>query len=181
MSANLRLSLVLLGVVCGMVALTFASPRLYDAFCRASGYGGTVRRVAAAPAAATATGGRVVTVRFNADVAAGLPWTFRTPDGPVDLVPGQPALVSFHAVNRGARSITGMAVFNVTPQKAGRYFDKTQCFCFTEQALAPGEAADLPVAFFIDPAIGEDPDMDDVDTITLSYTFYRARTDAAGP
>lgn len=169
---NRRLLGVLFGVVAGMIGLSYASVPLYTLFCQVTGFGGTTQRAESAPAV---IGERMVTVRFNADVNRGLPWSFRPVDGPVTLPLGRQALVGFRAANRAAQPTVGTATFNVTPDKAGRYFNKIQCFCFTEQILAPGQEVDMPVAFFVDPAMAEDPGMDDVTTITLSYTFFRAR------
>lgn len=155
--------------ILGMVALAYASVPLYDLFCRVTGYAGTTQRADVAP---TQILDREMTVRFDANTAAGLDWHF-VPDGPpVTLKVGETALAFYRAENRAAVPVTGTATFNVTPQKAGVYFSKIDCFCFTEQTLAPGEAVPMPVSFFIDPAIAEDPDLDDVKTITLSYTFF---------
>ncbi len=144
---------------------------LYRLFCQVTGFGGTTRLAAAAPAAA---GERVITVRFNADVNRGLPWSFRPAQREVRVRVGEEALVFYVARNDSDVPITGTSTFNVTPDKAGIYFNKVECFCFTEQRLMPGESVDMAVSFFIDPAIVDDPYQDDVKTITLSYTFFRA-------
>jgi len=170
---NARLALVLGGVVCAMVGLAFASVPLYRLFCQVTGFGGTTQVAAAAPAQA---GTRLFTVRFNADLNQGMPWRFQAPDQ-VSLKVGESGLAFFRARNLAAAPITGTATFNVTPLKAGQYFSKVQCFCFEEQRLAPGESAELGVSFFVDPAILEDPNLDEVTTITLSYTFFRAPDD----
>jgi cytochrome c oxidase assembly protein subunit 11 len=156
--------------ICLMLALAFASVPLYRKFCQVTGYGGTTQRAEIAPGE---TGSRTITVRFNTMVNPGLPWRF-VPDQPsVTIKLGESALATFTAANKSASPVTGQATFNVTPLKAGIYFDKTQCFCFTEQTLEAGATVHMPVSFFIDPAITQDHNLDDVDTITLSYSFFR--------
>ncbi|MBI4183430.1 MAG: cytochrome c oxidase assembly protein [Proteobacteria bacterium] len=164
----------LLAVVGGMVGLAFASVPLYDLFCRATGFGGATRVAASVPAQA---GEKIVAVRFNADVNPRLSWSFRPLQKEVRLRVGETALVYYEAVNHADAAVTGISTFNVTPLKAGRYFNKIQCFCFTEQTLKPGERVEMPVSFFVDPAIAADPDTGDVSTITLSYTFFRSLDD----
>jgi len=166
---NLRVAATLTGVVCLMVGLSFAAVPLYRIFCQVTGFGGTTQVAEAAPAETLA---RQVTVRFNADVDPALPWHFRPEVRQVSLAVGEQGLVFFQAKNLSSRPTQGTATFNVTPLKAGPYFTKVQCFCFTEQPLGPGEAAEMGVSFFVDPAIAEDPNLDDVKTITLSYTFF---------
>ncbi|MDJ0895795.1 MAG: cytochrome c oxidase assembly protein [Alphaproteobacteria bacterium] len=163
-------SLVLL--VGGMVGLAFASVPLYRLFCQVTGYGGTTQTAQALPDAPVE---RVITIRFNADTNPDLPWTFKPSDVAVDLRVGEEGLTFYRAVNQGPVSTVGTATYNVTPQKAGIYFNKIECFCFTEQLLRPGEAMDMPVSFFVDPAIVDDPNLNDVSTITLSYTFFPAK------
>lgn len=167
--------LALLAVVAVMGGLVAASVPLYRLFCAATGYGGTTQRASAAPADEVA--GRLVTVRFNAETAPDLPWEFRPEQLQVKVHPGEEKIVAFHAVNRSAEPITGTASYNVTPNKAGLYFDKVQCFCFSKQYLAPGQSAELTVSFFVDPDIVKDPNTADIDTITLSYTMFRAKED----
>ncbi len=162
----------LLLLVGGMVGLAFASVPLYRLFCQVTGYGGTTQTAQALP---DAPGQRVITVRFNADTNPDLPWSFKPGDAAVDLRVGEEGLTFYRAVNQGPVSTVGTATYNVTPQKAGIYFNKIECFCFTEQLLRPGEAMDMPVSFFVDPAIMDDPNLDDVSTITLSYTFFPAK------
>ena len=169
-------ALVVLGVVAGMVGMSFAAVPLYKMFCQATGYEGTTQRAKAAPGA---TGERIVTVRFNTDVAPDLAWEFRPVQPFVKVRPGEETLVYFRATNRSKHEIVGTATFNVTPLKTGQYFDKIQCFCFTEQRLAPGETVDMPVSFFVDPALTQDPNTREVDTITLSYTMFRTKTPVA--
>jgi cytochrome c oxidase assembly protein subunit 11 len=170
-------TVALLGaVVLGMIGLSFASVPLYRLFCQATGFGGTTQRAAAAPAEISST---VVTVRFDAETAPDLGWEFRPLQMEVQVHPGEQREVFFRAVNRGAEASTGSATFNVTPTKSGIYFDKLQCFCFTDQRLGPGESKDMGVVFFVDPDLLKDPGTREVRTITLSYTMYRARGKAA--
>jgi cytochrome c oxidase assembly protein subunit 11 len=175
---NLRTSLALAAVVLGMVALAFASVPLYRIFCEVTGFGGTPQRVEAS-AAPAAVSEREVTVRFNADVSSGLPWSFQPVQRAIKVKVGEQALAFYRATNHADRPVTGTATFNVTPDKAGAYFDKIECFCFAEQTLEPGQTVDMPVTFYVDPAMLQDRGLDDVDTITLSYTFFRAADDAA--
>jgi cytochrome c oxidase assembly protein subunit 11 len=161
---NARTGVVLLSIVAGMVGLTFASVPLYRLFCQVTGFGGTTQVAEATPDAGTAAG-RVVTVRFNADVDPRLAWVVQPAQRSLRLKVGESGLAFYQARNLTARPITGTATFNVTPMKAGQYFTKVQCFCFDEQRLAPGETVDMAVSFFVDPAIEEDPNMAEVETI----------------
>ena len=163
--------LALLGVLGVMVALDLAAVPLYRLFCAATGFGGTTQRATSAPGSESQ---RLVTVRFNAVTADDLGWRFEPEVLSVQVHPGEEKRVAFRAVNETRESIIGTATYNVTPAEAGVYFDKIQCFCFTKQKLAPGESADLWVSFFVDPDIATDPNTRDVDTITLSYTMFRA-------
>jgi cytochrome c oxidase assembly protein subunit 11 len=163
----------LVGVVLGMTALSFAAVPLYTMFCKATGFGGTTQRVTDA---ATKTLKRTIEIRFNTDVNSALPWEFKPNQRGITLKIGQTGMATFHAHNSSSEPIVGTAVYNVTPEKAGLYFDKIQCFCFTQQLLRPQESADLPVAFYIDPEIVKDHNLDDVSVITLSYTFYKAHS-----
>lgn len=167
---NRRAALLLTGVIVGMVVLAFAAVPLYRLFCQVTGYGGTTQVAKVAPGATT---DRVITVRFDANVAPGLPWTFTAPQ-PVSVRLGEQGEAAYTARNTGDQPVLGTATFNVTPFKAGKYFDKIQCFCFTEQMLMPGESKEFPLTFFVDPAIVDDPNARDVSTITLSYTFFNA-------
>lgn len=171
-SKNLSVMAILVGVVAGMVGLAFASVPLYRLFCEATGYGGYTQRADTAPGAVS---DRLMTVRFNADVDDRLPWAFYPEQRKVTMPIGESALAFYRAENRSGQAVTGTATFNVTPSKAGQYFAKVECFCFTEQTLEPGQGVDMPVSFFIDPAILDDPNLDEVETITLSYTFFQAR------
>jgi cytochrome c oxidase assembly protein subunit 11 len=161
--------LLLVSVVAGMTGLAFASVPLYRLFCQATGLGGTTQRAAAAPAKVSSA---IVTIRFDAETAPGLGWEFLPLQREVSVHPGEQQKISYRAVNKTAEPVTGRATYNVTPAKAGIYFDKLQCFCFSEQHLAPGQSVDMGVAFFVDPDILTDPNTSDVHTITLSYTMF---------
>ena len=166
---------LLVAVVAGMVGLSFASVPLYRIFCAATGYGGTTQRAAAAPQDVSKA---MITVRFDSQTAPDLAWDFQPLVPEVRVHPGQQEQVFFRAVNRSNEGITGRAVYNVTPTKTGIYFDKLQCFCFNEQYLAPGESKDMGVVFFVDPDLLKDPDTNDVKTITLSYSMFKATSQA---
>jgi len=173
---NRRTVVGLLGVVAVMLALTAASVPLYRLFCQATGYGGTTQVATEAP---DATGLPDIAVRFNADVSPELPWSFYPEEREIRLPIGETKTVYYRAINRSSETVTGTATFNVTPDAAGQFFDKLQCFCFTEQTLKPGEAVEMAVRFFVDPKILEDADGRDISTITLSYTFFRAKDQPA--
>jgi len=168
--------LALVGLLAGMTGLVVASVPLYRLFCQATGYGGTTQRAEAAPAE---IGELVMTVRFNTDVDPDLPWRFEPVERQVRVRVGEEKLAFFRARNRAGKAVTGRATFNVTPDKAGLYFNKVACFCFDEQRLEAGQQVDMPVSFFIDPAIVEDDELKQVRTITLSYTFFREPDDGA--
>jgi cytochrome c oxidase assembly protein subunit 11 len=162
--------------ICLMVGLSFAAVPLYRVFCAATGYGGTPRiGLAAAPGG----NGQTIRVRFNADTNPGLPWNFGPDQSEVSLKLGDEQVAFYHASNQSAHPETGMAVYNVTPEKVGKYFHKTACFCFNRQTLAAGQSMEFPVSFWVDPAIRDDPNTSDVKVITLSYTFFRSVDDAA--
>ncbi|MEX2295949.1 MAG: cytochrome c oxidase assembly protein [Dongiaceae bacterium] len=171
---NGRTAIWLAGVLVAMIGLTAASVPLYRLFCQVTGFGGTTQRADAAPGA---FGSETVTVRFNADSMQQLGWEFQPVERAVALRVGEPALAYYRAHNLTARNSTGTATFNVTPLDAGQYFVKVDCFCFTEQMLAPGETVDMPVQFYVDPAILDDPDFNQLRTITLSYTFFPVTPD----
>ena len=180
--SNARLAVLLTGVVGSMIGVSFAAVPLYRLFCAATGFAGTpVIGGAAGPGAASAR----ITVRFNADTNQGLPWKFAPLQRQVTVPLGSQQLAAYEATNEADTPVTGVATYNVTPEVAGRYFHKTACFCFNEQILQPGQRADFPIAFWVDPAILQDPDTAEVRSITLSYTFFRALDDkaiaAAGP
>lgn len=168
-----RLTLISLTViVLVMVGLSFAAVPLYRLFCEVTGFNGTTQR---ANEAANHIVNRTVEIRFNANVAPELPWNFRPEVRKVDVKLGESSIVAFRAENKSDQPISGTATYNVTPEKVGQYFVKVQCFCFQEQTLEAHASADLPVYFFVDPDFAKDPDMADVRSITLSYTFFRAR------
>jgi cytochrome c oxidase assembly protein subunit 11 len=164
-------------VFCVMLGAAFAAVPLYGLFCRTTGFAGTTQVAHSAPAL---KGKRVITVRFDANVASGLPWTVEPETASLTLRTGATATVYFKFRNQVGRETAANAVYNVTPDVSGAYFDKISCFCFTEQHLGPAETAELPVVFFLDPKLEEDETMKDVDEVTLSYTLYPAR-DAAKP
>ncbi|MBI1403652.1 MAG: cytochrome c oxidase assembly protein [Porphyrobacter sp.] len=173
---NLRTGLMALVGAVAMLGMGFAAVPLYRMFCQVTGFGGTTRVASeseAARAAAEASG-QQISIRFDASTAADMPWTFR-PSKPTETVTiGQRDLATFVARNNSGKAITGTATFNVEPEQAGQYFNKIQCFCFTSQTLAPGQEVTMPVLFYVDPAMLNDPNMDGVEQITLSYTFHRA-------
>jgi cytochrome c oxidase assembly protein subunit 11 len=168
---NRRVALMSLGVFAAMVGLTYASVPLYRLFCQATGYGGTTQRAAVAP---EKKGERTVTVRFDSNISSNLPWSFTPVQLEQTVKLGEQTLAYYRVTNPSDRETVGTAVFNVTPPQAGAYFDKIQCFCFTRQTLKAHETAELPVVYFIDPAIADDPEVSGITTITLSYTFYPA-------
>lgn len=171
---NARTGLIVLAVVLGMVGLSFASVPLYDVFCRVTGFAGTTQISEAFPDAIL---DREITVRFSVSTGRDMPWEFRADQRDVKIRIGERGLASFTAKNPLSRAIAGTAVYNVTPLKAGKYFKKVQCFCFDEQILAPGQEVSMPVLFFVDPAMDEDPNMEDVKSVTLSYTFYKTESE----
>jgi cytochrome c oxidase assembly protein subunit 11 len=164
-------TLLLATVVAAMVGLSFASVPLYRLFCSATGFGGATRRAEAAP---TRTAAGLVAIRFDAQTAPGLDWEFRPLTDSITVHPGEQKEVFFRVVNPSAAPITARAVYNVTPTKAGIYFDKLQCFCFNSQTLGPGQSVDMGVVFFVDPDMLTDPSTREVRSITLSYTMFRA-------
>jgi cytochrome c oxidase assembly protein subunit 11 len=164
------------GFVAVMVGASFAAVPLYSWFCRTTGFGGTTQVSKAAPAAAL---DRKMRVRFDSNVAPGLPWSFEPEQNRIDVRIGEVTTVHYKVVNRAARAITAQAAYNVAPLTVGAYFTKINCFCFTEQTLKAGETREMAVVFYIDPAIVKDRDQDNLNTITLSYTFYRQRRPVA--
>ena len=172
---NVRSALVLFTFVAGMVGLSFASVPLYRIFCQVTGLGGTPGVQSSAPGKASEIDFHV---RFDANTNPALPWRFKPVQREVTLKLGEERLAFYEATNLSDKPITGTATFNVTPLKAGQFFVKIDCFCFTEQTLQPGETVDMPVSFYVDPAIYEEENTRDVKTITLSYTFYPKQDDA---
>jgi cytochrome c oxidase assembly protein subunit 11 len=156
-------------VVAAMVGLAYASVPLYRLFCQVTGFGGTTQRAEAAP---EKTADRRMTILFDANTAGSLPWTFEPVQRSLRVKVGEENFAYYRATNRSSHAVTGSAVFNVTPDTAGAYFNKIECFCFTEQTLKAGESVEMPVSFFVDPAIVDDHGLDKLTTITLSYTFY---------
>jgi len=170
-SRNLRTLTILVGVVAFMTGLAYASVPLYRLFCQVTGYGGTPQRADAAPESMS---DRVVRVTFTADVAAGLGWRFQPLQRSIELKVGENKLAFYAVENLEKIPVTGQATFNVSPEMFGPYFTKIACFCFTEQTLQPGERVEMPVSFFIDPAILDAPQLNHINDVTLSYTFFRA-------
>jgi cytochrome c oxidase assembly protein subunit 11 len=165
------LALSLVGLVAGMVGLSFASVPLYRVFCQVTGYGGVPQRAEKAPGEVL---DRTVTIRFDGNVDRALPWTFAPVQQTMDVKIGETALAFFKASNNSSVPLSGRAIFNVSPELAGRYFTKIECFCFKQQTLAAGQTVDMPVTFFVDPKFVDDEDTKDISEITLSYTFYRS-------
>ena len=172
---------VVIAAACGvfvavMVGASYAAVPFYNWFCRVTGFNGTTQVATQAPAGAPL--GRRITVRFDANVSAGLPWKFTPERTSIEVRLGEVVTVFYNAVNEAARETVGQAGYNVSPLTVGASFDKINCFCFTEQRLAPGEHREMPVVFYVDPALAKDADGKDIDTITLSYTFYPVRQSA---
>jgi cytochrome c oxidase assembly protein subunit 11 len=159
------------GLVAAMVGLSFAAVPFYSWFCRTTGYGGTTQVATALPTRTTA---RTITVRFDSNVAAGLPWRFEPERRTVDVKLGEVVTVYYRVINEAARMTAGQAGYNVSPTTTGIYFEKINCFCFTLQTMKAGETRDMAVVFYVDPKLADDSEQDGVKLITLSYTFYPA-------
>jgi cytochrome c oxidase assembly protein subunit 11 len=159
-------------VVAGMVGAAYAAVPFYDWFCRTTGFGGTTQVSEKAPDQVL---GRTLTIRFDSNVMPGLPWKFQPEQNEIKVRVGEVATVNYRVVNETARQTVGQASYNVSPPTVGAYFNKINCFCFTEQRLKPGEIREMTVVFYVDPAIVKDRDQDSLNTITLSYSFYRLR------
>lgn len=171
---NRRVGLYALLLAAAMLGLGFASAPLYRLFCQVTGFGGTTQRVSEAQANGVRATGRIISVRFDANVDKDMPWQFR-PEHPTDQVRlGERDMAIFIARNTSDKPITGTATFNVEPEQTGQYFNKIQCFCFTEQTLQPGEEVRMPVIFYVDPKLADDENAKAVEQITLSYTFHEA-------
>jgi cytochrome c oxidase assembly protein subunit 11 len=173
---NARLAWSLAAAVGGMLALAYAASPLYDIFCRATGFGGTPQ---VAQEGERPVLGRTVNVRFDSNVDANLPWRFTPLEREVKVKLGEERLVHYRVTNVSQRPIVGTSTYNVTPETAGAWFNKLQCFCFTEQLLLPGQSMDMPVVFFVDPEMDKDRRYDNIRTVTLSYTFFEAKTERA--
>lgn len=156
-------------VAAGMVGMSFAAVPLYDWFCRTTGFGGTTQVSVVAPGEVL---DRELTIRFDSNVAPGLPWRFVPEQNSVKVRIGEVKTVYYKVINSAAREITAQAGYNVTPPQVGLYFHKINCFCFTEQTMKPGETREMAVVFYVDPAIVKDSDQESLNTITLSYTFF---------
>ncbi len=173
---NRTLAISLAAVAFGMVGMSFAAIPLYRVFCAVTGYGGTPQ---IGPETSRSVSDHTVVVRFDAATAPNLPWHFAPAQRQVTVKLGEQQVAFYTARNDSAQPISGIAVYNVTPGKIGKYFHKTACFCFNEQTLAPRQDMQLPVSFWVDPALASDPSTADVTTITLSYTYFRSLDDAA--
>jgi cytochrome c oxidase assembly protein subunit 11 len=168
---NQRMGFIVIGIVVSMIALSFAAVPLYRLYCQMIGFGGVAQKESA-PSGKILD--REIIVRFNTDTNVNLPWEFKADVPAVTVKIGQEVLVSFTAQNQGNLPVAGTALYNVTPLSAGKYFHKTQCFCFNYQMIGAGKDAHFPVVFYIDPAIVTEPELDDLRTVTLSYTFFKA-------
>ena len=166
-------------VVVLMVGASYAAVPFYNWFCRATGFNGTTQVATSAPSAAPLQ--RKIAVRFDSNVAGGLPWKFEPEQTEIEIRIGQVVTVYYTVTNQSARTTTGQAAYNVAPLTVGSYFQKINCFCFTEQTMAPGEKREMPVVFYVDPSIVDDSDNAGLNTITLSYTFYPVREPSAKP
>lgn len=175
---NRKTATIIAGVAAIMVGMSFAAVPAYRAFCQITGFDGTTQR---ADKPADQILKRTITIRFDATVSEGLSWTFKPEQADQTLHVGETGLAFYRAVNLVDRPVAGRATFNVQPAKAGVYFKKIECFCFTEQTLKPGETASMPVTYFIDPSLASDPNLDDVSEIILSYTFFPSDPPPAQP
>lgn len=175
---NLRTGALAFAGALAMLGLGYASVPLYRLFCQVTGFGGTtmIASESKAQRAAAAATGQTISIRFDATTAMGMPWTFRPAQATDTVTIGERDIATYIARNDSDQPITGVATFNVEPEQAGKYFNKIQCFCFTEQTLQPGQEVTMPVLYFVDPAALDDPNMKGVEQITLSYTFHRADT-----
>lgn len=167
------------GVVALMVGASYAAVPFYNWFCRATGFNGTTQVATSAPT--TGPIARKIAVRFDSNVAPGLPWKFEPEQSEIEVNIGQVVTVFYTVTNQAARTTAGQAAYNVAPLTVGSYFQKINCFCFTEQTMAPGEKREMPVVFYVDPSIADDHENDGLNTITLSYTFYPVREPAVKP
>ncbi len=166
-------------VVVLMVGASYAAVPFYNWFCRATGFNGTTQVATQAPSGAPLA--RKIAVRFDANIAPGLPWKFEPEQTEIEVRLGEVVTVFYSVINQAARTTSGQAAYNVTPLTVGSYFQKIICFCFTEQTMAPGEKREMPVVFYVDPALAADSENDGLNSITLSYTFYPVRYPAPKP
>ena len=166
-------------VVVFMLGAAYAAVPFYNWFCRATGFNGTTQVATSAPSAGPLA--RKIAVRFDSNVAGGLPWKFEPEQTEIEVKIGEVTTVFYKVTNQSARATTGQAAYNVAPLTVGSYFEKINCFCFTEQTMAPGETREMPVVFYVDPSIVKDSDNDGLNTITLSYTFYPVRDPTTKP
>lgn len=176
---NRNVGLMAASAALAMLGLGYASVPLYRLFCQVTGYGGTTQRVDVEKSAGVKVAGKMIRVRFDANTAPGLPWTFKPQQVTQDLRIGERKIATYEAKNLSDREVTGTAMFNVSPEQAGKYFNKIQCFCFTEQKLMPGQDVRMPVIYYVDPAILDDPGANKIEEITLSYTFNETPESAA--
>jgi len=178
MNRKTRTALLAALLVCGMTGLAFASVPLYRIFCQVTGFGGTTQMAIGQQAPGSI--GRMISVRFDANTSSALPWRFEPVDTHRNVAIGARNIALYTARNLSDRPVAGTATFNVTPSQAGQYFTKVQCFCFTEQRLTPGQEVSMPVVFYVDPRIMDDPAARNISEITLSYTFYPVDPAAPG-
>jgi len=174
-SQHRNVAFALAGLVGLMLGLSFAAVPLYQLFCQVTGYGGTTQRAESLPGEVLQ---QSVSIRFDANTAQGIAWRFKPTTKPMQIRLGEQGLAFYQARNLSSEPVRGTATFNVTPEGAGSYFSKIECFCFTEQLLAPGEIVDMPVTFFVDPEMMNDPDARNIREITLSYTFFPVEDEA---
>ena len=179
MDSNTKTGLLAASLAAAMLGLGYAAVPLYELFCQVTGFGGTTQRATNSEADlaarfAQSAGTREISIRFDGNVARDVPWKFAPAQVTQTVQIGERDLAFYNAVNNSDQPVTGTATFNVEPEYAGRYFNKIQCFCFTEQTLKPGEAMRMPVLFYVDPAILQDENAKDLEQITLSYTFHKA-------
>ena len=173
---NSRVVAMCVGMVLGMGGLAYASVPLYELFCQVTGYGGTTQQVDAEAAAGVGIIDRDINVRFDANTASVLNWDFAPEERQVTIKMGEQMIINYVAKNLSDKPIVGMATFNVTPQAAGVFFNKIECFCFTDTYIEPGETLNMPVTFYVDPEMDQEKAMKALKTITLSYTFYESET-----
>jgi cytochrome c oxidase assembly protein subunit 11 len=172
MSPVVRTGLFAFGLAGSMVGLGYASVPLYRAFCNATGFAGTTRKAIGGEAPGAVVSGKRISIRFDANHVPTIPWAFAPEKETQTVAIGERSMAFFDAKNLAKYPVTGAASFNVTPEQAGKYFTKIQCFCFTQQTLKAGQDVRMPVIFYVDPKIMTDPDAKDIEEITLSYTFY---------